>query len=67
VIFNLFRKDCIRLVFWGGRNATDPAGILEGKYADGRRLALFKDMDTVKSNGKALANIIRDQLKALGR
>ena len=65
VIFNLFRKDCVRLVFWGGANAKDPTGLLEGTYADGRRLALFRDMDAVKSNAKALGNIVRDQLKAL--
>jgi len=67
VIFNLFRKDCIRLVFWGGANARDPTGMLEGRYADGRRLALFQDMDAVKSREKALGNIIRGQLKALGK
>jgi hypothetical protein len=67
VIFNLSRKETVRLVFLGGSNAKDPTGMLEGTYADGRRLALFRDMDAVKSNAKALGNIVRDQLKALDR
>jgi hypothetical protein len=67
VIFNLSRKDCIRLVFLSGANVKDPTGLLEGTYPDGRRLALFPDMDAVKSNAKALANVLRDQLKALGK
>jgi hypothetical protein len=65
VVFNLFRKDCIRLVFWHGANVSDPSGLLEGEYADGRRLAMFHSMDDVKSKGKALQQIVKQQLKAL--
>jgi len=67
VVFNLFRKDCLRLVFWGAAGVQDPTALLEGDYADGRRLALFHDLDEVKARGTALRNIIRQQLKRLDR
>jgi hypothetical protein len=67
VVFNLFRKDCIRLVFWGGANAKDPTGLLEGDYADGRRLAMFYDLADVKSKANALRNVVRHQIQALDR
>lgn len=68
VVFNLFfRKDCIRLVFWGGAKVKDPTGLLEGKYADGPRLAMFYDMDDVKSKGNALRNVVGCQIKVLDR
>src|ERR1700693_2495979 len=44
VVFNLYRKDCIRLVFPSGARVSDESGFLEGDYADGRRLALFFNM-----------------------
>ena len=67
VIFNLFRKDCIRLVFWRGAKVSDPTGLLEGEYSDGRRLATFQGMDDVKTKEKALRQVIKQQLKALDR
>lgn len=67
VVFNLFRKDCIRLVFWGGAKVKDPTGLLEGRYADGRRLAMFHSMVDVKSKGNALRNVVRRQIKLLDR
>jgi hypothetical protein len=65
VISNLYRKDCIRLVFWGGANARDPTGLLEGKYPDGRRLAMFHSLTDAKAKAAALRNIVRDQIKFL--
>jgi hypothetical protein len=67
VVFNLFRKDCIRLVFWHGADVSDPTGLLEGEYPDGRRLAMFHSMDDVESKKKALRQVIKQQLKALDR
>jgi hypothetical protein len=32
-VFNLFKKDCIRLVFWGGGKVDDKFKFLEGDYA----------------------------------
>jgi hypothetical protein len=65
VVFNLFQKDCIRLVFWGGAKADDKSGFLAGDYADGRRLAMFHDMKEVTANKKALQRTLKVQLKHL--
>jgi hypothetical protein len=65
VVFNLFKKDCIRLVFWGGSKVNDKSGFLQGDYADGRRLAMFYDMQDVRSKQKALQKAVRLQLKHL--
>src|SRR5215467_5301576 len=60
VVFNLFKKDCIRLVFWGGAKVKDKSGFLQGGYLDGRRLALFHSLDDVKSNKKRLLNALKE-------
>lgn len=65
VVSNLFQKDCIRLVFWGGAGADDGSGFLEGDYADGRRLASFHDLKEVKASQKALQKVLKAQLKQL--
>lgn len=65
VISNLFRKDCIRLVFMNAAGVKDPTGLLEGDYADGRRLAHFHDLAEVKAKGRALAGIIKQQVAGL--
>ena len=67
VVFNLFRKDRIRLVFWGGAKVNDASGLLEGDFADGRRLAMFHDMEDVKSKAKALRNVVKRQLRLMDR
>jgi hypothetical protein len=66
VVFNLFQKDCIRLVFWGGAKVNDKSGFLQGDYADGRRLAFFHSLDEVRSNRKQLENAVRAQLRHVG-
>jgi hypothetical protein len=55
VVFNLSRKGCIRLVFPSGAKVKDSSGLLEGDYADGRRLAMFYDVKDVRSKEKAVA------------
>jgi hypothetical protein len=65
VVFNLYRKDCIRLVFPSGAKVKDKSGFLEGNYADGRRLAMFHDMNDVKSRKKALQGVIKKWLTLL--
>ena len=65
VVFNLYRKDCIRLVFPSGAKVRDKSGFLEGNYADGRRLAMFHDMNDVKSKKKALQGVIKKWLTLL--
>lgn len=65
VVFNFFKKDCIRLVFWGAGQIDDKSGFLRGDYADGRRLAQFASMAEVTLNAKALQNVLKLQLKKL--
>jgi hypothetical protein len=63
VVFNFFRKDCIRLVFWRGDRAGDKSGLLEGDYADGRRLAHFSSLKELASRKTALTRALKSQLK----
>jgi len=65
VVFNLSRKDCIRLVFPSGAKVEDSSGLLEGDYADGRRLAMFYNVKDVSSKEKALRSVITKWLKLL--
>ena len=65
VVFNLFKQDCIRLVFPSGAKVKDASGLLEGDYADGRRLAMFYSSKDVKSKAKALRAVITQWLKLL--
>ncbi len=67
VVFNLFKKDCIRLVFPSGAKVDDGSGFLEGDYADGRRLALFSNMDEVRSKKTKLQQAIRKWLAVLDK
>ena len=65
VIFNLSRQDCIRLVFLNGVRANDTTGLLEGNYADGRRVAHFYSLKDVKAKQTALQTAIKTMLQAL--
>ena len=67
VVFNLYRNDCIRLVFPSGARVTDKSGFLAGDYADGRRLALFFNMGDVKSKEASLQAVIRKWLETLDK
>lgn len=67
VVFNLAQKDCIRLIFLKGARVNDKSGLLEGDYADGRRLAHFRSIEEVKSKKAALQSMIRKWLETLGK
>jgi hypothetical protein len=67
VVFNLHRKDCLRLVLPSGARIGDTSGLLEGDYADGRRLAFFSCMADVESKGPVLQRAIRKWLTLLDR
>jgi hypothetical protein len=67
VVFNLFKKDCIRLVFPSGARIGDTTGLLEGDYADGRRLALFHSVSEVKSRKGDMQRAIRQWLATLDK
>lgn len=65
--FNLYKKDCIRLIFLTGAKLNDKSGLLEGDYADGRRLALFYNMNDVKNRGQLLQKLIKKWIKLLDK
>jgi hypothetical protein len=67
IVFNLYQKDCIRLVFPSGARVNDTSALLEGDYADGRRLAHFHNMDEVRSKKASLESIIREWLRTLDK
>jgi hypothetical protein len=51
------------LVFPSGAKVKDASGLLQGDYKDGRRIAIFRDMEEVKANQHNLQKIIKDWLK----
>ena len=65
IVFNFYREDCIRLVFWHGDRANDTSGFLEGTYADGRRIAKLSSMGDLRARAKTLVAVLRSQLKHL--
>ena len=67
VTFNFFKKDCIRLIFLTGAKLNDRSGLLQGDYADGRRLALFYSMEDVKKNEKIMQKLIKKWLNLLDK
>jgi hypothetical protein len=67
IVFNLYQKDCIRLVFPSGARIKDTSGFLQGDYADGRRLAFFHNMEEVQSQTKPLQQGIRKWLTLLDK
>jgi hypothetical protein len=60
IVMNLHKR--ILLVFPGGAKVNDTTGLLEGDYADGRRLAYIKDMDDLKSKEAGIRKVISDWL-----
>jgi len=65
--FNFYKKDCIRLIFLTGAKLNDTSGLLEGDYADGRRLAVFYSMEDVKSKEKNLQKLVKKWLKLVDK
>ena len=67
IVSNVFKKDCIRLVFWQGARCNDTSGLLEGDYADGRRLATFTSVADVNAKEKQMRAVIKTWIKTLDR
>ena len=67
VVFNFYKQDCIRLVFPSGARVKDKSGLLEGDYADGRRLALFHNMKEVESPKATLQRVVKEWLVTLDK
>ncbi len=60
-VFNL-HKERIMVVFPSGAKVNDISGLLTGKYPDGRRIAIFKDLAQVDERTEDLRNVIRKWL-----
>jgi len=67
IVFNLFKQDCIRLVFPRGAKVNDTSGLLEGDYADGRRLAHFYSLEDVEAKKTVMQQVIRTWLELLDK
>jgi hypothetical protein len=67
VIFNFYKQDCLRLVFPSGARVKDKSGLLGGDYPDGRRLALFHDMNEVESQKAILRRLVKKWLVTLDK
>ena len=67
VVFNLHKKDSVLLVFPTGTLIEDKSGLLEGKFTDGRKTALFKTLSEVKLKEKDLQTAIKDWLKKIDK
>jgi hypothetical protein len=66
VVMNL-QKGKLMLVFPTGDRIVDTTGILEGDYADGRRVIRFKDLADVQSRANDLQIVIRDWMAKIDR
>jgi hypothetical protein len=60
IVMNLHKR--ILLVFPSGAKVNDNTGLLEGDYADGRRLIYIKDIDDLKSKETGIKKVISDWL-----
>jgi len=67
VVFNLAKKEFVRLVFLNAGAIQDDAGLLEGDYKDGRRMALFYHLEEVGAKEIALQKIINSWLDLLDK
>ena len=67
VNFNFYKQDTLRIIFLRGADVTDKAGLLEGDYKDGRRIASFKSIDDLKSKEKELKKIIKHLVKLMDK
>ncbi len=63
VVFNINKKEYILLVFPNGAGITDASGLLEGVYADGRRMIKFASMKQVDTHKADLQQIVKNWLK----
>jgi hypothetical protein len=68
IVFNLHQQSCLRLVFPSGAKVDDGSGqLLEGDYADGRRLAMFYNMDDVQAKKPLMQAAIKKWLELLDK
>lgn len=58
VVMNLHRNR-LMLVLPSGAKLADETQLLEGKYADGRRIITFKDRQDIEAKAKALQSLLK--------
>lgn len=63
-VLNL-KRNRIMLVLPTGARITVGLDILEGKYADGRRLIIFKDLDDVLAKAEKIKLIVKNWLQGI--
>jgi len=64
VVMNL-RKNEVLLVFPTGNTIDDKSGLLEGDYADGRRLVKFTNLADFETKKKDLQFVIKDWISRI--
>ena len=62
IVMNLYKKEFVMLVFPSGAKIDDSSKILEGDYADGRRLLKIHDLAELKKIEQPLKKAIKDWL-----
>ena len=65
VVYNIRKEDSILLIFPTGAVINDTTGILEGNYADGRRMVTIKSMDDLNTKKEGLQDVIKDWLEKI--
>lgn len=58
-VVNIYKKEYVLLIFPTGARIKDASGILEGTYADGRRMIKIVDAGDLKAKEKALQQVIK--------
>ena len=56
------RKENVLMVFPTGAKVEDTTGLLQGNYTDGRRLAIFTDLEDAQKKAEDLQKVIRQWL-----
>lgn len=59
VVFNLRQKDHVLLIFPTGDTVSNDSGLLEGDYADGRRMVKIFNADDLEAKKQALQKVIK--------
>ncbi|WP_345950268.1 DUF1801 domain-containing protein [Mucilaginibacter sp. PAMB04274] len=62
IVLNLRQKDHLLLIFPTGVTIEDTTGLLEGDYADGRRMVKIFSMEDLEVKQEALQHIIKQWL-----
>jgi len=62
VVFNLRKNDHILLIFPTGATINNTSGLLEGNYADGRRMVTITGMDDLTLKKANLENVLKQWL-----